>query len=115
MNINELVKQAYQNAKEHGFWEDVKFIKNISNITTDKMSELIDNSVCTRLLLINGEVSEAMEALRKNDLTNFREELADVAIRLFDLSGGLNIDLEAEITKKMEKNKNRPFKHGKRF
>ena len=42
-------------------------------------------------------------------------ELADVAIRLADLAGGLNIDLEEEINKKMNRNKNRKYKHGKKF
>jgi len=66
-------------------------------------------------MLIVGEVSEAQEGLRHGDIDNFKEELADVAIRLGDLAGGLNIDLEAEIKKKMEINKNRPYKHGKEF
>jgi NTP pyrophosphatase (non-canonical NTP hydrolase) len=40
-------------------------------------------------------------------------ELADTAIRLFDLAGSLNIDLEKEISKKMKVNEGRPIKHGK--
>lgn len=38
-----------------------------------------------------------------------------MAIRLGDLCGGLNIDLESEIEKKMEKNRKRGYKHGKAF
>ena len=40
-------------------------------------------------------------------------ELADTFIRLLDLCGGLGIDIEQEIAKKSEKNKSRPYKHGK--
>ena len=54
-----------------------------------------------------------MEGYRHQDKDNFREELADTFIRLFDLCGGLGIDIQAEIEKKCEKNKARPYKHGK--
>ncbi|MCK5581671.1 MAG: hypothetical protein KAJ18_10425 [Candidatus Omnitrophica bacterium] len=64
-------------------------------------------------MLIVTELAEAMEAHRKQDDDNFKEELADVFIRLFDLCGGLDIDIEAEIVKKSAKNKDRPYKHGK--
>ena len=64
-------------------------------------------------MLIVTELAEAMEAHRHQDHENFREELADTFIRLCDLCGGLNIDIEEEIQKKYEKNKKRPYKHGK--
>lgn len=91
-------------------------------------------NVPEKLMLIVTEVSEAMEAFRRikisdvNEtwtrigvsdqkseeyLENFREELADTAIRLFDLCGSLGIDLEQEITKKMVINGQRAHKHGK--
>lgn len=106
MGINDLVKEAHQNAVKHGFWEDYYSTLNIS---------AINNAIGNRLMLIVSEVAEAQEGLRNNNVSNFEEELADVAIRLADLCGGLNIDLEAEIKKKMEINRNRPYKHGKQF
>jgi NTP pyrophosphatase (non-canonical NTP hydrolase) len=109
MNIKELCKYAHENAKSHGFWEDVEIIDTFN----DKYS--MNNAISTRLMLIVAEVSEALEGLRKNDAENFREELADVAIRLFDLCGGLDIDLETEIITKMAINKTRSYKHGKQF
>jgi NTP pyrophosphatase (non-canonical NTP hydrolase) len=57
-------------------------------------------------------VSEALEAFRKDDLANFSEEMADIIMRALDCCGGLNIDIEAEITKKLEKNKARGYRHG---
>lgn len=67
------------------------------------------------LMLVVSELAEALEADRKNDAENFREEIADTFIRLFDLCGGLGIDVEAEIEKKRVKNQARPYKHGKRY
>jgi NTP pyrophosphatase (non-canonical NTP hydrolase) len=62
--------------------------------------------------LITTEVAEASEAFRINDFENFKEELADVIIRTLDCCGGMGIDIEAEIAKKLEKNRLRPYKHG---
>ena len=108
MDIKDFVKEAHENAVKHGFWDDVDRLF----IT----SEYGKNAVIGNLLmLIVSEVAEAQDGLRHGDMDNFREELADVAIRLGDLCGGLGIDLEAEIIKKMEINKSRPYKHGKKF
>jgi len=121
MQINRLCKDAYENASRKGFWEDWREIKGgkknraINIETKEAEINLINNAISTRLMLIVGEVAEAQEGLRHDDMNNFREELADIAIRLFDLCGGLDIDLEAEITKKMAKNKLRPYKHNKLF
>lgn len=64
-----------------------------------------------KLLLIHSEISEACEADRKglNDshLTHrngVEVELADAAIRIFDLAGALGFDLGAAIAEKMEFN-----------
>jgi len=65
------------------------------------------------LMLIVTELAEAMEAHRKQDDANFREELADTFIRLFDLCEGLGVDIQSEIIKKSETNKSRPYRHGK--
>ena len=121
MEINELVKEAHENAVKHGFCEDFSLIKDIVDEIDcldeyDKANKILKtNAICTRLTLIHDEVSEATEGLRKNDIANFKEELADIAIRLGDLCGLLDIDLEAEILKKMKINKSREYKHGKAF
>ena len=66
-------------------------------------------------MLIASEVGEAEEALRKNNMVNFREEIADIVIRCFDLAGGLDFDLVDEINKKHQHNLAREYKHGKLF
>jgi NTP pyrophosphatase (non-canonical NTP hydrolase) len=64
------------------------------------------------LALIHNEVSEALEAFRHDDKTNFEEELADTLIRVLDCAGGLGLDIDAAVRAKMEKNKGRGHRHG---
>jgi NTP pyrophosphatase (non-canonical NTP hydrolase) len=94
--VNNLCEEAYTNAKAKG-WHDSP------------------REMGTIIALIHSELSEALEADRKGDSENFVEELADVCIRIFDLCGSLNLDLESAIVEKMEYNKTRPYKHGKRY
>ena len=77
-------------------------------------------NVPEKLMLIVTELAEAMEVYRTKeptgaDIVHFEEELADTAIRLFDLCGGLGIDLRKAIASKMEKNFQRPYLHGKKL
>lgn len=65
-----------------------------------------------KLALITSEVSEALEAYRKDDMENFAEELADALIRILDLSAGLGLDMDTAVREKLEKNKTRGYRHG---
>jgi len=93
-SLNSYSKLCHRIAKQKGFWDKKR-----------NLGEM--------LMLIVTEISEAMESYRNRDKENFNEEIADTFIRLFDLCGGLGVDIEAEILKKMKKNKKRPYKHGK--
>lgn len=93
-SLNALARLCHSIAVEKGFWDT-------------------ERNIGEALMLIVTELAEAMEAYRHQDDANFREELADTFIRLLDLCGGLNIDIEQEIYKKSVHNKTRPYKHGK--
>lgn len=96
MTITEMVQQAHQTAKRKGFWDTPR-------------------ETGTMLALIHSEVSEALEADRNCDDEGFAEELADIVIRVADLAGGMGIDLETEIARKMTCNAERPHLHGKQY
>jgi NTP pyrophosphatase (non-canonical NTP hydrolase) len=80
-------------------------------------------SVPEALALVHSEVSEVLEAHRrpsnfqsKEDQINaVAEELADVVIRVGDLAGALEIDLQKFIQQKMEFNEKRPYRNGKAY
>ena len=120
LTINELVEEAHKNARDKGFWDfciqETDEMFKTDCVLTNEIHRL------TLILIINGfltliasEVFEAQQALRKNDRDNFKEEIADIFIRAADLCGGLGIDIEKEIIKKMEYNKGREKMHGKLF
>ena len=96
MKINELCRKAHKMARDKGFWDEPR-------------------EFGTMIALIHGELSEALEEHRCGRLEKLGEELADVAIRLGDLCGGLKINLEDEIAKKMVKNSGRARLHGKNY
>ena len=114
LTINGLVKQAHENAVNKGFWDTYNRV--IDELWSKDYVEDIRTAYINQFLILTiGEISEAVEGLRKGDADNFKEELADVYIRLSDLVGGLEIDIETEIKKKMDKNKTREKMHGKLF
>ena len=71
-----------------------------------------EHRVPTLLALLHSEVSEALEAFRKEDFGNFEEELADVFIRLLDMTYGMEIDLEIAVEEKLARNRTRGYRHG---
>jgi len=115
LNIKTLVIEAHENAVNHGFWEDIADLQLLKTRFSHPAFKIDVNALSTRLMLIVGEAAEAQEGLRKNDRDNFQEELADICIRIFDLCGGLDVDLEKQIERKMAINKERPYKHNKLF
>lgn len=124
MELKHYIEQSHKTAREKGFWDK-------------------DRNIGELLMLITSELGEALEAHRKGRRANpvvsldaiggwvndddfkqsyelhlkgsFEEELADVAIRLFDLVGGLEIDLEKHIELKMRFNGMRERLHGKAY
>lgn len=104
--FDELAAEIHPTNVEKGFWGE---------------PVLMDKWVA-KLALIHSEVTEILEALRKNQGADaVTEEFSDVLIRVFDLHGELVEHGEAtpglyQTTRaKMEKNKNRPPKHGNRW
>lgn len=123
-NLNEISKQVYEANKLKGF--DVK-------------KENLGQTLC----LIHSEISEALEAIRhdkkaslmafdyreedretdldfQSDFTalikdTFEDEIADTFIRLMDLVGALEIDIDRHIELKRKFNSLREYKHGKAF
>lgn len=96
----------HETAIEKGFWDKPKNFDVFGN----------------KLALIHSEVTEVLEAIRKNKGSEkIVEEMVDILIRTFDLyasmrnSGFVDHSLDEVLFKKMEINKERPKLHGNLF
>lgn len=95
VTIKNLTELVMQQAKEKGFGT--------------KPDEI---NLAEKIALIHSEISEAFEAYRHKNMDGkdgFKEELGDAVQRILHLAGIFNIDIEKEILKKLEQNKNRKW------
>ena len=104
--LTDLAIRIHLNAKAHGFWDG-------------------ENNIAEKIALCHSELSEALEELRcGNPLVYVGEngkpegaviELLDCVIRIFDILGFWNVDVDENLDDKMDYNEGRPYKHGKEF
>lgn len=102
----------------------------MDNINIEQLRELImqqakdkwfgtkpeDINVAEKIALIHSEISEAFEAYRHKNIDGkdwFKEELGDAVQRILHLCGIFDIDIEKEILKKIDYNKDRKWKWDK--
>ena len=96
MQLNELVDKSYKLALKKGWWDT-------------------DRPIREAILMTIVELAEAVQKDRCDDNEGFNEEIADVFIRLFDICGYLDIDIESEIERKLRINEKREYRHGKKY
>ena len=114
------MSRHYRDAVQNAF--DNLNIENAANNLADYCHGLAkecgwwatDRNVGEMIALCHSELSEALEAHRKDkmddhlpDRKGIEVELADAVIRIFDLAGGLGLDIGAAMAAKLAYNANR--------
>jgi NTP pyrophosphatase (non-canonical NTP hydrolase) len=105
MHINDLIDRAHSTAISKGWWSGD------------------DHNVPEKLALIHAEVSDCLEEYRNghelgevyyegSKPCGFITELSDIVIRIADLCGQYDLDLDGAIEEKLNFNVSRPFRHG---
>jgi NTP pyrophosphatase (non-canonical NTP hydrolase) len=128
-NLNQISKKIYEGNKLRGF--DV-LKENIGQTLMLIVSELAEALEADRIAkyanlkvfencMDANDINEGdmdlyiKQSFQENIKDTFQDEIADAFIRLFDLCGGLQIDIERHIELKLRYNSTREFKHGKRY
>lgn len=132
MDIKEISKQINENAHAKGFWDKGVDVPEKLMLIVSEVSEAMEADRIDKRANINGfysdmknagigkdlsfksrfeqvEFERSFEATIKNSL---EDELADAAIRIFDLATEMGIDLSWHIDHKVKYNANRPVMHG---
>jgi hypothetical protein len=115
-HIVNLQNFCHQLAEESGWWRDLHtgtpLTSRVFGATRDPRDLRVN--VPEKLMLIVSELGEAMEAFRKNladdklpHRMGLEVELADAVIRIFDLAGGIGLDLPTAIVEKLRFNTER--------
>ena len=124
MNISELCIRAHSNAWKKGFYDCKKSLPELAMLLVTEISEMIEadridfraeHKAAEWLFdaeTLNDEDKQLFEKKVKNSV---EDELADVWIRLADLTESLGIDIERHIRLKMMYNAQREKMHGKRY
>lgn len=107
MNFNELANKAHSNAVKHGFWKKRLSNEHCLMLVITEIGELVEadrNKLKADKVGFDTGMANAFQGIIRPDWfdkvfqrcikNTLEDELADIAIRLFDLAGALGIDFD---------------------
>ncbi|AGO48937.1 pyrophosphatase [Cellulophaga phage phi14:2] len=129
--LNVISKEIYEANKAKGFWDKERNVGETLMLVVTELAEAmeahrgkgrkLDRETFERFIPISYSVPKDIEEksfkfyFEDNIKDTFEDEIADAMIRIFDMAGGLNIDLEFHIENKLKYNATRERLHGKKY
>ena len=103
--LNELAVEVHKNAIEHGWWEEQRTFGDLISLCHSELSEALEE-------FRDGHMPNELHYGAAGKPEGVPSELADVIIRILDICGHYNIDLDEAMADKLDYNKTRPYRHG---
>ena len=111
--LNTLRDAIYEDAVEHGLWERTDYTLECCMERAYLFGFPFDRDANLRAWAAQVVHRQANELEQAEEAGEYAEELADVIIASLSVAGKLGIDIDAEVRRKMQINRVRPWKHGK--
>ncbi len=126
-SLNNLAKEIYKNNVDKGFYEKPSSTGERLMLIVSELSEALEADRkpdkegradrpgfedIYQTDITDNRYKELFEEFIKN---SFEDEIADSIIRLLDLCGNQEIDIDWHIEQKLKYNKLREYKHGKKY
>ncbi len=120
--LTDLAKSIHEENKAKGFWDAERNVGEMLMLVVSELGEALEAHRTDNFANVEGYKNATscqsefeFFAFRNNLKDTFEDEIADSIIRLLDMCGGLNIDIDFHIKEKLNYNKTRPKLHGKKY
>lgn len=118
--LNEASKLIHENALSKGFWCKSKNITEKLMLVVTELAEAVEadrNGKFTSPVDINENVTanDFPKWFQTYIHSTFEDEIADAIIRILDIVGFYEMDIDSHINKKYQYNLTRPYLHEKKY
>lgn len=123
--MNELRDQVFANGQQKGFWDKERNMGEALMLIVTELAEAMEVHRASGTIVVPSEsYKKLVEQLSDDEFPQifkdsvkdtFPDEMADAIIRILDLCGGNNIDIDWHIKMKMRYNATRERLHGKTY